>query len=247
LLFVDNLYWIPHPFERIDPGEQSWGFHWGPTNDLKEADKRYHWDHLIPSFEIMMGQFIRSRKGKGKEYFEILAWYFMDEMYDMNMKPSDAVWETARKNRGWIRSSKIEHDLSEAIPHRTSLFRLLADMVDAEILQKKLIIEKKLRSSAKKKKASVYYRMLLHDPFTAHLQVMTHEELLPTAIAYYEGFKKYGELYLGARRYLKLDGFEDTEIDEILLGCLDYRKEYEGEELYRINLNLDLDRLLEST
>ena len=242
---MDNSYSIPHPFERIDPGEPSWGFHWGPTDNPKECNKRYHWDHLIPSFEIMMGQFIRSRKGKGKEYFEILAWYFMDEMYDMDMRPRDAVWMTARKNRGWIRSSKIEDDLSEVIPHRTSLFRLLADMVDAKILQKKEVIEKKMRSSTTKKKPSVYYRMLLHDPLEAHLQVMTHEELLPVAITYHRGFKKYGELYLGAREYLKLDGYEDDEIDKVLLNCLLSWKKYDGADLYRTNLSITLDGLLE--
>lgn len=241
---MDNSYSIPHPFERIEPGEPSWGFHWGPTDDPKEANKRHDWDILIPELEIMMGQFIQSRKGKGKKYFEILTWYFMDEMYEMDMMPDDAFWGTARKNRGWIRSSKIEHDLSELIPHRTSLFRMLADMVDAQILQKKVVVEKKLRSSATKKKPSVFYRMLLHDPFETHLQVMSHEELLPLAIRYYKAFKKYGELYLGAREYLKTDGFEEEEIDKALLSCLNPRKKYEGKELYRINLNLDLGTLL---
>jgi len=234
-----------HPFERIEPGESSYGFSWGPTDDPKEANKRYHWDYVVYPFMEMVDQFIRSRKGHGKEYFEIIAWYFMDEMYEMNIKPDDAFFETARDDTGWIRSSKIEHDLLGDIPHRTTLFRVLADMVDADILQKKIVVEKTSRSTDKKQKPSVYYRLLLHDPDEAHFQVMTREELLSAAKINYKGFKKYGELYLGAREYLKIDGFEDDEIDKILLECLDYLKE-DGEDLYRVNLNVDLDGLLGS-
>lgn len=234
-----------HPFERIEPGESSYGLRWGPTKDHEELDKRWHWDATIPIFWEMTDRFIRSRKGHGKEYFEILAWYFMDEMYEMNIRWEDAFFETAREDTGWIRSSKLEHDLHGEIPHRTTLFRLLADMVDAEILQKKVVVEKKSRSSNKKQKPNVYYRLLLHEPDVSHFHVMTHEELLPIAIKYYKGFKKYGELYLGAKEFLKSEGLDEEDPEEFLLDCLaDWKQD--GEDLYRINLNIDLENLLES-
>ena len=222
---------------------KSYGLNWGPTDDPKELEKRWHWDHVIFVYYEMVDQFNRSRKGSGKEYFTILADYFIDEMYEMDIQTKDLFFETAVEDTGWIRSSKIEHDLLGEIPHRTTLFRLLADMVDAEILQKKIVVEKTSRSSGKKQKPSVYYRLLLHEPFVAHLQVMTHEELLPVAIQYYKGFRKYGELYLGAREYLKSKGFEDGNIDDFLLKCLAALRE-EDKDLYRINLSIDLEKLL---
>jgi len=235
-----------HPFERIEPGESSYGFCWGPTDDLNEAEKRWHWDYVVFAFMELADQFIRSRKGSGKEYFEILAWYFMDEMYEMNIRPDDAFFETARDDTGWIRSSKIEHDLLREIPHRTTLFRLLADMVDADILQKKVVVEKTSKSTDKKQKPSVYYRLLLHEPDEAHLQVMTYKELISAAKMYYKGFKKYGELYLGAKEYLKSDGFDEKDIDEILLDQLSWWKKYDGKDLYRTNLRITLGGLLGS-
>lgn len=234
-----------HPFERIEPGESSYGFVWGPTDDPNEINKRWRWDHIIYPFSDMTEKFTQSRKGRGKEYFGIITWYFMDEMYEMNIEIDDAYWESARDDKGWIKSSKIEHDLMGAIPHRTTLFRLLADMVKAEILQKKVVVEKTSRSSDKKQKPSVYYRLLLHEPWISHLHVMTHDELLRAAIKYYKGFNKYGELYLGAREYLKLDGFHKDDIDDILMESLEYLKE-DGEDCYRANIAEDLERLLQS-
>jgi hypothetical protein len=228
-----------------DSEEVSYGLSWGPTDDPKEMEKRWHWDSVIPLFYEMVDQFIRSRKGRGKEYFEILAHYFIDEMYEMNIRIDDVCFETASEDAGWIRSSKIEHDLLGEIPHRTTLFRLLADMVDAEILQKKIVVEKLSRSSDKKQKPSVYYRLLLHESFVSHLHVMTHAELLPVAIKYYKGFKKYGELYLGAKEWAIAEGIAEEDIDVYLREWLLPWKE-DGDDLYRINLNIDLDALLKS-
>ena len=237
-----------HPFERIEPGETSYGFRWGPTDDPKEMEKRWHWDGIIPIFWDMMDKFIISRKGVGKQYFEILAWYFMDEIYEMNIQINDVFFETANDDAGWIRSSKIEHDLFDKnkIPHRTTLFRILADMVDADILQKRNIVEKTARSTKEKQKLSVYYRLLLHEPMSAHLQVMTHEELLRNALLYYKGFEKYGELYLAAKEMLKSEGLKDDEVDSFLKDYLLPWKEYDGEDLYRTNLRITLEKLLES-
>lgn|GEM_PF-2247876 len=243
---MDNLH-NPDYFERINRAKSSYGLRWGTgTVDDQEAHKRWRWDGIIPLFIETVDRFSRSRKGPGKEYFEILAWYFMDEMYEMNLDMDDVCFETAKEDTGWIRSSKIEHDLIRVIPHRTTIFRLLVDMVDADILQKRVVVEKSSRSANNKQKPSVYYRLLVHEPEVTHLQVMTHEELLQTAIVYYKGFKKYGELYLGAREYLKHNGFDEKNIDDFLLDCLTPWKKYDGEDQYRTDLNITLEGLLGS-
>jgi hypothetical protein len=248
MLFVHNSLNL-NPFEGIGRGKPSHGFRWEPTDDPNELEKRKKWDRVITSFRFMVNKFIKSRKGVGKKNFEAIAWYFMDHMYEMNISTDDAYFETAKYDIGWIRSSKIERDLRADIPNRTTFFRLLADMVDAEILQKLDIVEKNSRSSAKKTKASVYYRLLLHEPEVAHLQVMTYEELLPAAIAYYKGFRKYGELYLGAREYLKSEGHNDDgdDIDYFLLNNSPWWREYDEWDQYRIDLNIKLEGLLRTT
>ena len=228
---MDNLY-----------NTEGYGLNWGPTDDPNEVKRRWQWDSAISCFMDMGEKFSRSRKGKGKEYFDTLAWYFMNEMYEMNLQIGDLFLGTAADDTGWIRSSKIEHDLAKDIPHRTSLYRLLADMVEAEMLQKKVEIEKGPRSASSKKKGNVYYRMLLHEPTEAHFQLMTRDELLQETVKWYRAFKKYGELYLGAREGLKSTGIKDENIDDYLLEFFAPQRE-EDKGLYQINLNMALEWL----
>ena len=219
------------------------------TKDPIEREKRKNW-MLVDSFmDDVVANYIRSRKGHGKEYFTNLVFYFVQEMYEMNLDPYDIIYGTVNKELGWIRSNKIEHDaikdkknIHGFIPHRTTLFRLLNDMVESKILQKKVIVEGYQRSSSNKQKANVYYRLLPPPVYEEHLQILSYEDLLPKAIRYYKAFKKYGELYLGARELLKFkDGIDDENIDQLFIDALLPWKE--NDEDYEDSLNLELYRL----
>jgi len=199
------------------------------------------WDYVLDGVTDTIDKFNRTRKGRGKDHATAIMEYFVNEWREMDIKPLDVYWITAQEEKGWIRSSQIEADLlGEEIPysHRTTLFRLLDDLVKAEILQKKSVIEKTRRSSDKKQKTSVYYRMLVHEPNENHFQVMTREELLHSAIEYSKGYIKLRKLYMGAKEYLKSDGIEEKEIDKMLLEFYDFgKKKWEYDMFSRLNIS----------
>jgi hypothetical protein len=197
------------------------------------------WDYLLCEGARIFESFIKTRKGQGKEYVSAIGFYFIDKMVDIE-NFDDIFFETASDDVGWIRSSQIERDLIKQIPTmpRTTLYRLLNEMVEFEILQKKSLVENYKRTSNAKQKKNTYYRLLLHDPFVAHFQMMDRDELIKTAIYFRSGFLKFGELYLGAKEFFRYYGIDD--IDNFLRSCLIPWKEYDG-ELYRANMFTSLE------
>jgi len=198
------------------------------------------WDYLLEEGERVFESFIKTRKGHGKEYVSAIGFYFIDQMVDIE-KFEDIFFETANDDVGWIRSSQIERDLIKQIPSlpRTTLYRLLNEMVEFEILQKRELVEKYERTSKAKQKKNTYYRLLLHEPIVVHFQLMERDELIKTAMYFRNGFLKFGELFLGAKEFFKYYGIDDVE--QFLQSCLIPWKEYDGEELYRTNMFLSLE------
>jgi len=237
---VDNLH-DRKGSENTKPdefNEKNYGLRWAPTDDPIELNKRLGWELFIRDYMDRIDRFNRSKKKHGKEHLKILAKYFVRKTYEMNIDTLDLHFESANEETGWIRSSIIEKDLVKNISNRNTIFRLLADMVDSEFLQKRNVVVKSVRSSNMKKKPNVYYRLLIHEPLVSQLQIKTREELLTEAIKYYKAFRKYGELYLGAKEWLMMEGFAEKDVDPYLRDGLRSWKEYEGGNDFPIEMQI---------
>ena len=211
-------------------------------------------DILRESHGVFAG-FIKSRKGPGKEYAVSIERLLLGKFAETK-KYKDCFFKTASVEVGWLRSSEIEHALIGQIPHKTTLFRLLGDMVTAELIQQRTTHKPSPIPCGKSQKDHVYYRFLLHEPEVIHFQIMDQEELLKSSILYYQAFKKYGELFLATVEVFKSEGIvgpdegiEETEL--FLKNIIADRKKLEMKysedtngSLFRLNLTRRLEKLI---
>ena len=221
---------------------------------IHEKNADFMDDILRESHGVFAG-FIKSRKGPGKEYAVSIERLLLGKLAE-SKKYEDCFFRTASDDVGWLRSSEIEHALKKQIPHKTTLFRLLGDMVIAELVQQLNIYKPSSNSRGKSKKSNVYYRFLLHEPAVTHFQIMDREELLKSSILYYKAFRKYGELFLAAVEVFKSEGIvgPGRGIDETVLflnNIIADRKKLEMEQsddtngsLFRLNLTRGLEQLI---